>query len=130
MPAASRRAERAPSAATTSATSSLLPSLRVTRVTRGPGTAAVTLEAARWTPVSRAASSSTATIGSASTMWAKGSPASRASVPSPKVKKTGRTGSPTRLSLMTSRRIGSAAGSIRDQSPSCSNIRRGPAATA
>ncbi|GMA78641.1 hypothetical protein GCM10025880_50580 [Methylorubrum aminovorans] len=108
----------------------MLPSLKLTRFARGPGTAPRIPAVTSRTPASRAASRSTLTIGSASTMWAKGSPALSFSVPSPKVRKTGRTGSPTRLSLMTSRRIGSAAGSMRGHRSSCSNIRRGPAATA
>ena len=60
-------------------------------------------------------------------MWAKGSPGSTS--PS-KVRNTGRTGSATRLSVITMSRIGCAPPSIAPQTPSAASIRRAPAAIA
>ncbi|MCO5600495.1 hypothetical protein L7F22_054608 [Adiantum nelumboides] len=65
-------------------------------------------------PRPRQASARASASGSASIMWAKGSSGSRSSSASrPKVRKTGRTGSARRLSLMTISVIGSAASATR-----------------
>ncbi len=60
-------------------------------------------------------------------MWAKGSPASTSP---PKVRKTGRTGSASRLSVMTISRMTWARGATVSHTPRRPSIRRAPAATA
>ena len=60
-------------------------------------------------------------------MWAKGSPGATSP---PKVRNTGRTGSLTRLSVMTISRMGCAPAETGSHTPSASSMRRGPAAMA
>ena len=94
------------------------------------GTARCTEAASKTTPASVQAAARAPARGSASTMWANGSPTAAGSASRPKVRKTGRTGSERRLSLITISVIGSVDPAIRSQIPSCPSMRRPPAARA
>ena len=93
----------------------------------GRGSKRSTAAGLRPTPASRQASTSAAVRSPPSTMWAKGSPASRSPA---KVRKTGRTGSCSRESVITMSRIGCAAGATRSQTPRAPSMRRAAAAIA
>ena len=81
----------------------------------------------RSTPSSLALAASAASSGGFSTMWANGSPGSTS--PS-KVRKTGRTASSSRLSVMRMSRIGCASAATASHTPMVSNSRRAAATMA
>jgi hypothetical protein len=119
----------APSAAISSRVFTVEPSDSVS--SGAPGISSVKPETATpcemVTPAASHFSRSAPFMATFGTMWAKGSPG--ATSPS-KVRKTGRTGSPVRLSVTIISRIGSASGRIFDQQPSSSSMRMAAAAIA
>src|SRR5712691_8294388 len=122
-----RSRERAPSAAISKAAFIFAPSASRT-TTRSPATSkAATAHGRKTTPSSRALPTSASTSGRFSTMWANGS--SGATSPA-KVRKTGFTASPSRLSVTTMSRIGCASAATAPHTPMVSNSRRAPAAMA
>ena len=127
MPAIERSFERMPSAATSSAALREAPDARLTSIRPFAAKFSTDSGAVSLTPTSRAASRSAASNGSFEIICAKGSPSDTA--PS-KVRKIGRATSLVRLSVISIERIGCASASIRDQMPSCSNMRFAAAAIA
>ncbi len=128
MPARVRSRERPPSAAMSSRAAIVVPEPSRQATSARPTVKSSTLSGATMTaPAASALSRSAPTMSAFITMWAKASPSfARPS----KVRKTGRTASPVRLSVITISVIGCALPAISSQTPSWSSMRRPAAAIA
>ena len=129
IPAFVRMVDRAPSAATSSRVEIALPSESSTERCWAPpgGENFVTADVRNSTPTSFAFATSASTRSRFSIMWANGSPGSMSP---PKVRKTGRTASSSRLSVMAISMIGCAFALTLSQTPRASNSRRAAATIA
>ena len=127
MPARSRSRDRTPSAATKSCAASVRPSPSVAVTCSGPDSNPTIEVSASTTPSSLALLTSAASSGAFSIICANGSPGSTSP---PKVRKTGRTASSSRLSVTTMSTMSWASDATACQTPIVSKSRRAAAAIA